>query len=98
MALVRYRPNRRGLRELLGADFVRRDLERRAEEIAEVARADYAARPPHEGDVEVTVDSSAGETGAQLRARATVIAKHPGVVHIEADRRPLGAAIDAAKF
>lgn len=98
MGLVRYKPNNRGLRALLGADFVRADLEQRAERVAEAAREAYRADPPHEGQVEVTVDSAAGETGARLRARAAVIAKHPAVVHIEADRRPLGAAVDAAKF
>lgn len=98
MALVRYKPNRRGIRALLGADWVRRDLVARAERIADVARADYRANPPHSGQVEVTVDSEAGETGGQLRSRAAVIAQHPGVVHIEHDRRPLGSAVDAAKF
>ena len=98
MALVRYKPNRRGLRAMLGADWVRRDLHARGERIAETARESYRADPPHQGEVEVTVDSSAGETGGQLRARASVVAQHPGVVHIEHDRRPLGSAIDAAKF
>lgn len=97
MALVRYRPNRRGLKALLGAEFVRLDLVERAERIAEHVRLDYAAKPPHSGEVEVTVDSEAGETTSK-RARAAVIAKHPGVVHIEHDRRPLGSAVDAAKF
>lgn len=97
MALVRYKPNRRGLRALLGADWVRRDLHARAERIAETARADYRANPPHSGQVEVTVDSEAGETTGK-RARAAVVAQHPGVVHIEHDRRPLGGAVDAAKF
>lgn len=96
MGLVRYRPNRRGIRALLGADWVRADLERRAEAVAEVARADYQANPPHTGQVVVEVDSAAGETGARLRARAAVIARHPAALHIEADRRPLGKAIDAA--
>lgn len=98
MALVRYKPNRRGIRALLGADWVRRDLHGRAERVAEAAREDYRARPPHEGEVEVTVDSEAGETSPGKRARAAVIAQHPGVVHIEHDRRPLGSAVDAAKF
>jgi hypothetical protein len=97
MGLVRYRPNRRGLRALLGAEFVRLDLVERAEKIAEHVRLDYAANPPHSGEVTVTVDSEAGETTGK-RARAAVVAQHPAVVHIEHDRRPLGSAIDAAKF
>lgn len=92
MGLVRYRPNRRGIRDLIGSEGVRADLERRAEAVAEVARSDYEARPPHTGQVEVFVDSSAGAP----RARAAVIARHPAAQHIEADRRPLGAALDAA--
>lgn len=98
MGLVRYRPNRKGIRAMLGADWVRGDLERRAEAVASAARADYEANPPHSGEVTVEVDSAAGETGARLRARAAVVARHPGVVHIEADRRPLGSALDAARL
>lgn len=97
MGLVRWRTNRRGIRELLGAEWVRADLHDRAERVAEAAREDYRARPPHEGQVEVRVESAAGETGARLRSRAAVIAQHPGVVHIEVDRRPLGSALDAAR-
>lgn len=92
MGLIRYRPHRKGIRALLGSDDIRADLHRRAEAVAEAARAAYDAEPPHEGQVDVTVDSSAGAP----RARAAVIARHPGVVHIEADRRPLGGALDAA--
>jgi len=97
MGLIRYRSNRRGIRALLGAEWVRADLHARAERVADAARKDYEANPPHQGEVDVTVDSAAGETGARLRSRAAVIAKHPGVLHIEADRRPLGGALDAAK-
>lgn len=94
MALIRYRPNRRGIRDVLGSTGVQLDLLARAERVAAVARADYAARPPHSGQVEVTVD--AGLEPESRRARAAVIAKHPGALHIEADRRPLGSALDAA--
>lgn len=94
MALARYRPNRRGIRDLLGATGVQLDLQARAERVAAVARADYAARPPHSGQVEVTVD--AGREPESGRARAAVIANHPGALGIETDRRPLGKALDAA--
>lgn len=97
MATVeKYKPNRKGLKALLGSEGVRVDLHRRAEAVAEVARTDYEVRPPHQGQVEVVVDSQAG-TVAHPRARAAVIAKHPGALGIEADRRPLGKALDAAR-
>lgn len=94
MALVRYRPNRRGVRDLLSMTGVQLDLQERATAVAAVARADYEVRPPHQGDVEVRVD--AGLEPTSRRARAAVIAKHPGALGIEADRRPLGGALDAA--
>lgn len=94
MALVRYRSKRRGVRDLLSLPGVRRDLAVRAGRVAAVARADYTARPPHSGQVEVVVDS--GLEPISRRARAAVIAKHPGALPIEADRRPLGNALDAA--
>ena len=96
MRLDRYKPNRRGIRGILGSQTVRADLVRRAEAVAEVARAEYQANPPHTGQVDVIVDSQAG-TGGRVRSRAAVIAKHPAVLHIEADRRTLGAAMDAAR-
>ena len=92
MALVRYRPRRPGIRGLLGSPEVLGDLIQRAERIAEAARVDYTARPPHSGAVEVVV--TAGRE--QIRARAAVVARHPAALPIEADRRPLGSAIDAA--
>lgn len=95
MALVRYRPNREGIRDLLGSDEVRRDLEARAERVAAAARTAYAVAPPHSGEVEVVVDSQS-EPERRFRARAAVIANHPAALHIEADRRPLGGALDAA--
>lgn len=96
MALDRYRPNRKGIRQMLGAEWARANLHRRADAVAAVAEANYRANPPHSGQVQVIVDSSAGETGARLRSRAAVIAKHPAALAIEADRRPLGSALDAA--
>lgn len=92
MGLVRYRPNRKGIRDLLGSDGVRADLHARGERVAGTAEAAYKADPPHSGQVDVVVDS--GSSG--VRARVAVIAKHPAALHIEADRRPLGSALDAA--
>ena len=97
MGMVRYRSNRRGIRDLLGGEWVRADLARRADRVAAAARRSYKAKPPHSGTVEVLVSSSAGETGARIRSRAAVIAMHPAALHIEADRRVLGRALDAAK-
>lgn len=96
MRLEKYKANRRGMRDVLGSEPVRVELVRRAEAIAEVARAEYEANPPHTGSVDVVVDSQAG--GRRIRARAAVIAKHPAVLAIEADRRTLGAAMDAGKL
>lgn len=95
MRLDKYKPNRRGIRNLLGSEEVRAELVRRAEAVAEVARAGYEAQPPHTGTVKVYVDSQGGG-GRRVRARAAVIAQHPAVLHIEADRRTLGSAMDAA--
>lgn len=97
MGLVRYRPNRKGIRAMLGAEWVRADLHARAELVAAAAEAAYTVDPPHEGHVEVFVDSQ-GSSDRRVRARAAVIAKHPAAVPIEADRRPLGSAIDAARI
>lgn len=94
MKLLRYEPNRRGVRDLLKKPEVLGNLIERAGRVAEVARADYTERPPHSGEVEVVVAASLTDDG---RARAAVIAKHPGALPIEADRRPLGGALDAAR-
>jgi hypothetical protein len=95
MRLERYKANRKGMRGILGSEGVRLDLVRRAEAVAEVARAGYEAQPPHTGHVNVYVDSESGK-GKRVRARAAVIAQHPAVLPIEADRRTLGSAMDAA--
>lgn len=96
MGLIRYRPNRKGIRELLGAEWVRADLHARAERVAAAAEAAYTADPPHSGQVDVVVESASG-AGSRVRARAAVIARHPAALPIEADRRPLGRALDAAR-
>lgn len=92
MKLDRYESKRRGLKDVLGSEGVRADLVVRAERVAVVAQADYEADPPHEGHVEVIVDSHSGAP----RSKAVVIARHPAAIAIEADRRPLGKALDAA--
>ncbi|MEU6204591.1 hypothetical protein ABZ814_13500 [Micromonospora musae] len=96
MGLVRYRPNRKGIRGLLGAGWVRANLHARAELVAAAAEAAYTADPPHSGQVDVVVESESG-VGTRVRSRAAVIAKHPAALPIEADRRPLGSALDAAR-
>lgn len=94
MARIRYKPNRRGIVNLLGSEEMRAHLHVRAENMAVVAQAEYDARPPHEGEVTVIVDSQKGTTD-HPRARAAVIAQHPAVLNIERKRRTLGAAMDA---
>lgn len=93
MGLVKYRPNRRGIRDLLGSPTVGGDLFQRALRVAAAAQADYVAHPPHSGQVEVVTVLEK----ERIRWRAAVIAKHPGALPIEHDRRPLGKAMDAAR-
>lgn len=93
MKLDRYKPNRRGIQKMLKSPEVLGDLIGRGVEVAAAASAYYELRPPHQGEVEVVVAGSIGDD----RARVAVIAKHPGALGIEADRRPLGGALDAAK-
>ncbi len=92
MGLVKYTPNRRGIRDLLGDPAVGGMLFQKALKIAAAARSDYEAQPPHSGQVEVVTTLEK----ERIRWRAAVIAKHPAALPIEADRRPLGKALDAA--
>lgn len=94
MKIEKYVPNRRGVRDLLKKPEVLGNLIERAGRVAAAASADYTERPPHSGEVEVVVAASLTDDG---RARAAVIAKHPAAMPIEADRRPLGGAMDAAR-
>lgn len=94
MKIDKYVPNRRGVKDLLHKPEVRGHIFERAERVAEAARADYAEHPPHSGEVEVVVTSMLTDDG---RARSAVIARHPAALPIEADRRPLGGAMDAAR-
>jgi hypothetical protein len=90
MANVRVVLNRSGVRELLRSKEVQRDLMRRAERV--VAAAEAHAVPPHEGEVDYYAESSVGT----MRARALVIADHPGALGQEEEYRILGSSIDAA--
>lgn len=94
MGLVKYTPDRRGIQQLLGSMGVLEHLTSRAVRVQSVAQAEYAAHPPHSGEVRVVVDP--GIEPRTGRARVAVIAEHPGALPIEADRRPLGKAMDAA--
>ena len=95
MKLEKYKPNRKGIKELLGSAGIQADLTVRAERVAVVAQEAYDAKPPHEGKVEVTVHSE-GSVHGRVRARAAVVAEHPAAQFIERDRRPLGSSLDAA--
>lgn len=81
MASVRVVLNRKNVRELLRSEAVRRDLERRAQNIA------AAAGPGH------IVDSQIGRN----RARAAVITATFDAMRAEARDRNLTRAIDAGR-
>lgn len=87
---VRVVLNRAGVREMLRSKEVERDLKVRAERV--VAAAEAHAVPPHEGKVDYYAETSRGAT----RARALVIADHPGALGQEEQYRILGSSIDAA--
>src|SRR5690606_2444648 len=70
MGLVRYRPNRQGIRDLLGSPAVGGMLFEKALKVAAAAEAEYTARPPHSGQVEVVTTLSK----ERIRWRAAVIA------------------------
>lgn len=81
MAKLKIVLNRRGVRELLRSQEVRRDLERRAEAIAN------AAGPGH------LVDSQVGKN----RARASVRTDSIDAMIAEATNRNLTRALDAGR-
>jgi len=91
--LIDYKVSRRGMRELALSRDIDQMLEDRAGRVAVVAQAAYDADPPHSGRVEVEVLND----GDSDRARVAVIARHPAALAIEADRRTLGGALDAAR-
>lgn len=90
MAKVRVSLNHAGMRELLRSEPVERDLMRRARQVA--VAAENIGVPPHEGDVKYEAVAAEGGT----RARALVVADHPGALGQEETYRTLGTAIDAA--
>ncbi|WP_068922199.1 hypothetical protein [Planobispora rosea] len=87
---VRVILNRSGVREMLRSEGVQDELMRRARRVASAAEA--IGVPPHEGDVDYYAEASMGRS----RARALVIADHPGALGQEEKYRTLGTAIDAA--
>lgn len=93
--LKRYRPNRRGIRGVGRSRGVIADLTARAGSVAGVAQSAYDAAPPHTGTV--IVDVLPVDLDSFARARVAVLARHPAALRIEADRRPLGGALDAAR-
>lgn len=88
--MVEVRLNRAGMRELLRSEGVEKELMARARRVA--AAAEASAVPPHEG----SVDYYAVASTSSSRARALVIADHPGALGQEEKYRILGSAIDAA--
>lgn len=90
MPRVRVVLNSAGMRALLRSRKVRDDLLERAARVA--AAAEAAGVQPHEGDVDYRAKASMGAS----RARALVIADHPGALGQEEKYRILGSAIDAA--
>ena len=91
MARVRVQLNDAGMRELLCSPEVEADLAERAARVAAAAAA--LGHQPHSGTVEYRAEVSRGKN----RARARVIADHPGALGLEERYRTLGTAIDAAR-
>lgn len=91
MARVRVQLNDIGMRELLLSPGVEADLAARAGRVA--AAAAESGHQPHSGTVYYRTATSRGRN----RARALVIADHPGAQGLEAKYRTLGTAMDAAR-
>lgn len=92
MANVRVILNPAGMREMLRSKEVELDLLRRGKQVA--ATAEAIGHLPHEGEVEYYAESTRGKT----RAKAIVVADHPGAQGQEEKYRTLGTAIDAARL
>lgn len=112
MRLERYNPNSAGLKELLESEEMRAMLHAKAELAAAAARARgqmmSSPRESSEGEskqkrkkgrrkppvpMPIEVDSQAGAP----RARAAIIASHPGSLAAEKKHRILGGSIGAMK-
>ena len=91
--LIRYSPNRAGMRELLRSREVDAMLEVRAHKVAGVAQSGFDSIRVHTGRVEVDVEQNESDSD---RARVAVIARHPAALGLEAEHRILGSAIGAA--
>ncbi|NJQ14224.1 hypothetical protein [Streptomyces bohaiensis] len=91
MAKIRIEVPRGGIRQIARSDRVKADLERRARQVAAAARA--TAPTMHTGTIQVTTESTKGKD----RARANVIALHPGVLAAEAKYAFIRRALDAAR-
>ncbi|MFG2618030.1 hypothetical protein ACGFXC_10420 [Streptomyces sp. NPDC048507] len=87
---ISFRPDKDGMRKILTSEDVRKDLLRRAEKIADRVRHTTDTGVFSRAPGGIIADSYTGRE----RAGATVI----GVpLAYEADHRPLGAAVDAAR-
>jgi len=81
---MRLKINNQGIRELFRSEGVKKDLKRRADAVAEAAKATT--------DMDIEVQDRTG-----VRARYRVIALDPRAKALEAEERILGRAIDAAR-
>lgn len=89
-ARIRIETSYGGIGRVARSPEVGGDMLRRARKVAAAARA--AAPEMQEGEITVEAESRP----ARERARAVVVARHPGVAYAEAKHRFLGRSIDAA--
>jgi hypothetical protein len=97
MGSVRIELNGAGIRSLLGSAEVQEMLERKAEAVADAARARDITVGPVDGGSDdiplpVTVVPRKGS-----RARVLVAVDHPAAIAAEAKYRVLGSALNAAR-
>ena len=95
MTTVRIELNSAGIRELLSSADVQRDLDARAERVADAARAQGVRVSGEPGDVAMPVVTYAA--GDSTRARALVVAEHAAALATETKHRLLGSSLDAAR-
>lgn len=91
MSRVKVKLDRRGMRELLRSAGVQRELDRRAERVAETARS---LAPVESGDYRDSIHAEPDPTSE--RARAKVVADDYKAHILEAKHRTLGRALDGA--
>lgn len=94
VASVRFKHSSRGYQNVMKSAGMRADLQRRADQVKQVAgpQFDVADDDLWGTPVEVIADTYVGKS----RAGGTVVAVHPAALKIESERRILGGAIDAA--